>query len=334
MNLRDNPDALTGPRAPAEGTGDTRDEGRTAVHLLATRYPRTALPEIYNDVVTIRRRVAEATLDAEGIAAEHMDHHAAALACGLSAWAEHDAGNTRVAFTTAQSGILHAVTNAVDANVVMWLRGLQSLMAYRAGWLHEALRYARLGRSAQEPHAGTARVWLHSLEALSQAALGDALASSAALRAAEDARGLARDNEVDAAGGLLRFDTVRQEAYEARARAFIPGAERRAIETAEKVVHAYAGASPEVYSCTDEMGAHITLALAYASLDEIDAVAEALRPVFRLEPGRRVAGLVSATMLVHSRLRRPMRARESRVRELQEEIEQFGQVPLTIDVLR
>jgi len=259
-----------------------------------------------------------------------VDHYWAALACGLSAWADHDAGNTGEAFAAARSGIAHAALNAVDDSVVMWLRGVQALVAYHQGWLHEALRHARLGLSIRASHAGTVRIWLHSLVAMSQAALGDALASSAALRAAEDARVLSRHDELDEIGGLLHFDPMRQEAYEARARAFIPGAERRAVKTAESVVDAYARASADMYSCTDEMGARVTLALAYANLDEIDATVEALRPVLRLEPDRRVAGLVSAVMLVHGRLRRPMRAREVRVRELQEEMENFCRMPLTI----
>ncbi|MYS87391.1 hypothetical protein [Embleya scabrispora] len=303
-----------------------------AVRRLAAVYPHTALPAIYEKLVAVRRCATSAEPGYADPDGSQVDPLTKALALGIHGWSRHDLGDTREALATTQAGVLSAVVDARDPSAEVWLRGVQSLIAYRAGWVHEALRYARLGASVHDPEVGTASVWLHSLVALTQATLGDALAASAALRAAADARELSRRDELDEIGGLLLFDPARQSAYEALTRVFIPGAERRAIEAAESTLSSYEAVAPSGYSRSDEMLARVAIALAYASLDEIEATTEALRPVFRLDSAWRVHGLISLMMVVHVRLRRPMRARETRVRELQEEIETFCQMPLSLDL--
>ncbi|GCD92633.1 hypothetical protein [Embleya hyalina] len=328
MKLTNKVDVLGGPRDTIEFPSPARTAA--AIRRLAAVYPHTALPSIHEELVAVRRHAT--TLRAPGDPDDsRVDPLTKALARGVSAWALHDLGDTREALAMAQAGLLDAVVEARDPSAEVWLRGVQSLIAYRAGWVHEALRYARLGASVRDMGVGTASVWLHSLVALTQATLGDALAASAALRAAADARKLARRDELDEIGGLLVFDPAEQSAYEALTRVFIPGAERRAIECGETALGTYAAITPERYSSTDEMIARVSIALAYANLDEIEATTEALRPVLRIEPSWRVDGLRSLVMLVHERLRRPMRVRETRVRELQEEIETFCQMPLSLD---
>ncbi|WP_406290192.1 hypothetical protein [Embleya sp. NBC_00896] len=329
MKLPNKVDVLGEPRDAIEFLSPARTAA--AIRRLAAVYPHTALPTIHAELVAVRRHATLAVSEHGDPDGSQIDPLTKALARGLSAWARHDLGDTREALAMAQAGVLNAVVDAHNPSAEVWLRGVQSLIAYRAGWVHEALRYARLGASVRNTGVGTASVWLHSLIALTQAALGDALAASAALRAAADARELSRRDELDEIGGLLTFDPARQSAYEALTRVFIPGAEGRAIECAETALRMYAVAAPENYSCADEMVARVAAALAYASLDEIEATTEALRPVLRLEPAWRVDGLVSLVMVVHGRLRRPMRARETRVRELQEEIETFCQMPLSVD---
>ncbi|MFJ8744069.1 hypothetical protein ACIRL2_32425 [Embleya sp. NPDC127516] len=329
MKLPNKVDVLEEPGGAVEFLSPARTTA--AVRRLAAVYPHTALPTFHDELVAVRRR-------ATAVESEHGDPDGArvdpltkALVRGISGWARHDLGDTREALAATQAGLVNAVADARNPSAEVWLRGVQSLIAYRAGWVHEALRYARLGASVQDSGVGTAAVWLHSLVALTQASLGDALAASAALRAAADARELSRRDELDEIGGLLNFDPARQSAYEALTRVFIPGAERRAIEAAEIALSRYAAVAPEGYSFADEMQARVAIALAYASLDEIEATTEALRPVLRLEPAWRVHGLLSLVMQVHMRLRRPLRARETRVRELQEEIETFCQMPLSLD---
>ncbi|WP_406290160.1 hypothetical protein [Embleya sp. NBC_00896] len=304
---------------------------RAATHRLAAGYPNTPLPEIHDELAAVRRSALYWSQDRDHLDGERGDQLTAALACGLYAWARHDLGDTRTALAVAQAGLISAIVDARHPGAEVWLRGVQSLIAYRAGWVHESLHYAQSGLSVQDDEIGTATIWLHSLTALTQAVLGDALAASAALSAGRHVRALSRLDDLDRIGGLLHFGQARQDAYEAQARAFITGSERSTIEYAESAIGAFeSGGSPN-RSVHDEMSARVAAALAYANLDEIEATAEALRPVLRLDPAWRVDGLRSSMMLVHQRLRRPFRAREARVRELQKDIEGFCQMPLFID---
>jgi hypothetical protein len=328
MKLPDSVDVLADPQS-TEHLSPTETQATT--RRLATAYPFTPLPSIHDEVIAVRRAAVHWFEHRDRPDGEHVDHLTAALARGLSAWARHDLGDTRGALAFAQAGLMNAILSARHPGAEVWLRGMQSLIAYRAGWVHESLRYARLGASVPGADVGSSAIWLHSLVALTQATLGDALAASAALRAAQDARALARRDELDTIGGLFHFSRTSQDAYEAQTRVFIPGAERRAIECAQSVIAAAGSGPTNRRPMYDEMSARISIALAHANLDDVEAAAEALRPVLRLDPAWRVDGLLAPMMLVHQRLRRPMRVREARVRDLQEEIESFCQMPLFID---
>ncbi|MGH3977690.1 MAG: hypothetical protein ACRDRZ_01620 [Pseudonocardiaceae bacterium] len=69
--------------------------------------------------------------------------------------ASHDLGDTHAGMTQARAAYVCA-DNAGHDGLRAWVRGLQSLVAYWAGWPHEALRCTQLGAEAAARATGTA----------------------------------------------------------------------------------------------------------------------------------------------------------------------------------
>ncbi len=83
------------------------------------------------------------------------------------------------------------------------------MVAYWAGWPHEALRYAQLGAHAAAGVRGTAAVYLPALEARAYAVLGEAVESREAVERAHAARERGVPDELDEFGGFLAFTRPR-----------------------------------------------------------------------------------------------------------------------------
>ncbi|UGQ10803.1 hypothetical protein LO772_28935 [Yinghuangia sp. ASG 101] len=318
------------------------------------RYPAVAPVDVLPDIHR---------LHAEHVAAEQEAGTAeaalgASLAADLVARTYLDLGDPRAAVAQADAALIYA-DRARSHGARVRHRALQSLSAYWAGWPHEALRYARLG-SISDQAGGSGPAMLKAVEARSHALLGDGLAASDALRAA-DAAAASEPDELDALGGLLRFDEARRTYFEAEARVHIPGGARTAAERALTAIRLFRDAAvraagsaavqaerrllpdptdpadPADPAPADALTAPDTapetaaclavLALAHARQDNLDGVRAALDDLLPLDPVRRTLPVVLSTARVHAELRRPAWIRDPRVRDMQELIETFCQVP-------
>jgi hypothetical protein len=217
--------------------------------------------------------------------------------------------------------------NADHHGLRVWVRGLQSLVAYWAGWPHEALRYAQLGSEYARQTTGTAAVWLPAQEARAWAMLGDADATRTAIERADDARERVRPDELDELGGLLTFTRPRQLYYTADATVWLPDDAERAERDATEAVTAYEAAEPHERSFGDEAGARTDLALARIARGELDGAREAVAPVLDLPADQRINGVVTSALRVHAALRNPAYGTSPVAKEVQGEIEAFCQTP-------
>jgi ATP/maltotriose-dependent transcriptional regulator MalT len=250
----------------------------------------------------------------------------AGVTCGLLAFASHDLGDPHSAMTQARTAYVCA-DNAGHDGLRAFVRGIQSLAAFWAGWPHEALRYAQLGTDLTAQVTGTSAVYLPALAARASAALGDEEGSRAAVEQAYGARERVIPDELDELGGILTFDRPKQLYYAADATVWLPGEEERAEREASEAIRAYEHAEEAERSFTCEAGSRADLALARAYRGELDGARETLRPVLDLPPARRVRVVVTSALRVHTALRDPRYRGSPAATETQQEIEAFCQVP-------
>ncbi|MGH8906494.1 MAG: hypothetical protein ACRD0K_08255 [Egibacteraceae bacterium] len=248
----------------------------------------------------------------------------AGIACGLLASACHDLGDPYTAMTQARTAYVCA-DNAGYDGLRAWVRGQQALIAYWAGWPHEAVRYAQLGTDLAARVIGTSAVYLPALAARAYAALGDEDGSRTAIEQAHSARERVTPDELDEFGGLLTFDRPKQLYYAADATVWVPGEEERAEREALEAIQAYEHAEETERSVVCEVGSRADLALALAHRGELDGAREALRPVLDVPPAWRIRGIVTSALRVHAALRDPRYRGSPAAAETQQEIEAFCQ---------
>ncbi len=205
----------------------------------------------------------------------------------------------------------------------VWVRVVQFMIAYWAGWPHEAVRYAQLGADAAAWVTGTAAVYLPAMATRAHAVLGDGDGSQAAVERARTAGDAVIPDELDELGGLLTFDRPKQLYYAADATVWLPGEEERAEREAAEAVTAYEQAER---SFTCEASSRADLALARAGHGDLDGARAALRPVLDLPAGQRVrTSIMKLALRVHVALRDPRYHGSPAAQETQEEIEAFCQ---------
>ncbi|MER6832257.1 hypothetical protein ABT352_40160 [Streptosporangium sp. NPDC000563] len=203
---------------------------------------------------------------------------------------------------------------------------MKSLIAYWAGWPHEAARYAQAGSEVAARIRGTGSVWLPAQEARVWAVLGDRQRAVAAIERANDARDQVEPDDLDNLGGIMTFPLPRQLYYIADTYVWLPGQESEADRVAGEAITAYNQASPEERSFGDEAGASADQALARVNMGDLEGAAEALRPVLEMPTEQRIGGVVASAMRVHAALRTPSCLGAGPARTLQQEIEHYGQV--------
>lgn len=314
--------------ATVEGSNvgpETLYQLRDDVSRLARAYPQQALPALLGDLTELQD-VTFRALEGRQRPAETRDLYVlAGAATGMLAKASHDLGDPHAAITQARTAYICA-ENAGHEPLQVWTRGLQSMIAYWAGWPHEAVRYAKLGAGKAAQIRGTAAVWLPAQEARAWAVLGDEENASAAITRAVRARDTVEPDDLDALGGILTFTLPRQLYYAADAQAWLPGGEAQAEQAAGEAITAYEDASSTDQSFSDLAGSRADQALARAEQGDLDGAAAALRPVLELPSEQRIGGIIASTMRVHAvlsdRAFRPVPI----ARRLQEEIEAFTEV--------
>jgi transcriptional regulator with XRE-family HTH domain len=129
--------------------------------------------------------------------------------CGLLAWMVSDVGRHAEAETQARTAWLCAELAGADG-LRAWVRATQSKVAYWDGRVQESAALA--GDGLRFAASDSARVLLASLSARAWARVGDPDQAHAALRAAEDERERAGEDEV---GGLLGFSEASRATWPA-----------------------------------------------------------------------------------------------------------------------
>lgn len=311
----------------AEGSNvgpETLDQLRDEVARCAAAYPQQPLPQILADLVDLQD-VAFRLLEGRQRPSESRDLYLLAGALsGMLAKASHDLGDPHSAMTQARTAYVCA-DNAGHSGLRMWTRGLQSMIAYWAGWPNEAVRYARLPAEKDRRNRGTASVWLPAQEARALAVLGEAEEADKAIRRATAARENVEPDDLDQLGGILTFTRPRQLYYEADARVWLPDgdvAETAALEA----IAAYRSATPEDRSFSDEAGASADLSLARVNGGELEGAKEALQPVLNLSSEQRIGGILASVRRVHSAIRNQGYGTSTAGREIQQEIEAYSQI--------
>lgn len=305
---------------------ETLDQLRDEVARLAAAYPRQPLPALLGDLIELQD-VAFRLLEGRQRPGESADLYLLAGAVsGMLAKASHDLGDPTSAMTQARAAHVCA-DNAGHPGLQAWTRGLQSLIAYWAGWPNESIRYAGLGAEAAGRTTGTTAVWLPAQEARAWAVLGDAEKAEASIHRAMQARDAVSGDDLDGLGGIMTFTRPRQLYYAADTRVWLPGSEHDAERTAAEAIAAFEAADPADRSFSDEAGCCADQALARVNGGDLDGAADALRPVLGLPAAQRIGGIITSVMRVHQALRDPRHRGAQIVRDAQLEIEAYCEVP-------
>jgi hypothetical protein len=184
--------------------------------------------------------------------------------------------------------------NADHDGLRTWVRGLQSLICYWAGWSQDALRYARLGAGPSRSVRGAGAVWIACQEARAWGMVGNESATLAALNRAGWARDRITGDDLDEIGGLLGFCPARQLYYAADALTAIPEQQRVAERIAVEAISSYELLPPEDRSYSDEAGARCDLALVRVRSGDLAGALEAMSPVLDLPVEQRINGVAAS----------------------------------------
>jgi hypothetical protein len=312
--------------AGAEGSNvgpETMAEIQQEVARLAAAYPQQPLASLLGDLVQVQD-VTFRLLEGRQPPTQTRDLYAwAGMTSGMLAKASHDLGDPRAAMTQARAAFVCAETADHDG-LRTWVRGLQSLIAYWAGWPNEALRFARLGADPARRTSGTARVWIAALEARAWALFGNGDEAQGCIERADDLRDRTTPDDLDEMGGILTFTRPRQLYYVADALAWLPEQRRTAEERAITAVQEYESSPDSERSFGDESGARTDLAVARVRLGDTEGAREALTPVLELPVPQRINGVVASVQRVHGALREAATSGSRQAADLQEEIEVFA----------
>lgn len=298
------------------------------VRYVAVAYPRRPLTEVLSHLVEAQDLVFAFLEHRQR--ADHLRHlyFLGGVTGGLLAKASHDLGNSHAALTHARTA-LSCADNADHNGLRAWVRGLQSLVSYWAGDPHESVRYAQLGAGHAERSNSTTGVWLPVSEARAWAALGNAEAAREALERADHAWGAVRNDDLDDVGGICTFGRARQLYYAADALAWLPGEAAGGQQYSTMAVGAYSDQSGPDWAFGDAAGSQAAMALTRIAQRDLEGAAEAMAPVLELPADHRINGIVHSARRVHRALRSA--GLGGRERSLQEEIENFGRMPIHAD---
>jgi hypothetical protein len=308
-------------------TEETMEQVYDDVRRLCVAYPQQPLAAILGDLVTTQDTVFSLLENRQRPQHARQLYLLGGITSGLMAKASHDMSDPHAALTQARTAYLCA--DIADHNGLRaWTRGLQSLVTYWDGRLRESVRYAQAGAEPARSAGSTAGVWLSVSEARAWAALGNAADARAAIERAERGWETARDDELDAIGGICTFTRSRQLYYAADALAWLPSEAETAESYSEQAVVAYTDQAAPDWAFGDSAGSRADLAVARVYRGELEGAAEAIGPVLDLPPEQRIRGIISSAQHVHDALRRSGRADDSAALELEEQIELFARTPV------
>lgn len=301
---------------------ETLDQLTDDIRRLAVAYQQRPLGEILGEMVDVQSS-AFTLLEGRQKPGQTRDLYLmAGVVSGFMAKASHDLGASHDALTQARAAYACA-DNAGHDGLRAWTRGLQSLIAYWAGRLDDAARYARLGLDVA-PGLGTSSVWLHSSEARALAGLGRMGEARSALDRAAEAQDRVQPDTLDELGGMCTFGRARQLYYGADALSWSTAAEAEAIaEYAADSIDAYVSGPSIERAFGDEAGARCALAIARVYSSQLDGAVDAMTPVLELPREKRINGIVSSVARVQQTLNSPELAGRER-RELFDALEAYS----------
>lgn len=304
---------------------ETLDQIYADVRRLVWAYPQRPLAEILSNLVLTQDTVFSLLETRQRPAVAQQLYLLGGIVGGLLAKASHDTADPHAALAQSRAAYLCA-EQADHDGLRAWIRGLQALITYWDGRLHESVRYAQAGAQLAGRSNSTAMVWLPVSEARAWAALGNVHATHRAIERAERSWETVQGDELDELGGICTFSRARQLYYSADALAWLPSESASAQEYAGQAITAYEDTSAPEWAFGDAAGSRCDLAVARIAAGEVEGARDAIAPVLETPPEQRIRGIISSVQHVHAALRRPELAETGK--DLQEEIEIFTKTPL------
>lgn len=218
---------------------------------------------------------------------------AACRTSGLLAHVALDGGDYPTADARAPlAGVLACY--AEDPALLAWVRGLQSLIAYWDGRVHQAAELAADGLM-QCPAGGDA-VRLQALRARALAGAADVAAGLQALELAEQAHEQDErqdDGDGEPLGGVFAFDPAKRLAYAGTTLLATGRAEAlpQAIKASTRALAAYQRGPDQDRSSGDIQAAHLDLATAHTRAGDLDVAHLHLAVVAQVPPLHRTASI-------------------------------------------
>lgn len=248
---------------------------------------------------------------------------AAGRLSGILAYSALDLGDADAALEHARAAG-RCAQYAGDMELLMWVRGTQSLIARFNGDYGIALDYVRDGlqHAGDVPGTGEARLLCGEVQCLSN--LGDSRAANRTLHLAEQAR--ERVHRPDSLAGLFEFSETKQRYYAASSLIWLDGGDdaRAAATEAEAAITSWEQMPPEQRSLDDERLCHIYLATAQVQLGEVEAAAEAMAPVLALPVEAQISWINKRAHRVGSMLSAPRFRHSHTATDLREAITALG----------
>ncbi|MGH3616276.1 MAG: hypothetical protein ACRDRK_27515 [Pseudonocardia sp.] len=297
---------------------DMLEELFMEVRRIGTEYQLSPIHMILGDLLNLQDIVFR-LLDGRQRPADTRDLFlVAGLTSGMLANASHDLGDNRAALTQARTAYICA-DNADHDTLRAWVRGIQSMVSYWAGWAHDAVRFATLGTEPASRVQGTVTCWIPSLQGRAWALLGNVAEAKDAVARASQAREVVVLSDLDKMGGKLTFPLPRQLYYNADTNSWLAGEESATLDFGERALAGYANLPPSQRSYIDESIARIDIALAQARQGNLSGVEATVSPVLELAPTERIGGVVVNIARLRAELRgKPEKSAESLTRELED----------------
>ncbi|HTJ68781.1 MAG TPA: hypothetical protein VL551_14695 [Actinospica sp.] len=287
---------------------------------IAALYPTTPLYEFLGDLVNLQEVTYQLLESRQRIKVQRDLHLIAALSSGLLAKASHDQADPRNAMILARAAYVSA-EDAGHPGLQGWIRGIQALTAYWAGWTQQAADFA--AQAQNETLAGTVTAWLPALEARAHASLGDHDRAHAALKKAQTARDHLHLSDLDEFGGLLTFPAAQQLYYRAEALVLDDPTSPAALEAANQAVTAYSDPDQGHWAFGDEAGSRAHQAVALIASEHFDGAAESLEPVFNLPTAQRTHGIAVCVQRAKEALPAPAAGQTRLINQLRRSAEEF-----------
>ena len=286
---------------------------------LARAYPVQPVPVLFDDLAAFQDVVFR-LLERRQRPGQTRDlYWLAAASSALLGNGCMDLGNPGGAIDHLRTAYVCA-ENAGDADLQAYVRVIQSMTSYWAGWIEDASNYAAAGSSL--PAHGTVSVWLPALAARAHAARGDIDAARRSLDQTADALAAVTPTDLDAIGGEFTFTAPRRLYYSADVLTWSPDSADDTVQAARAAIGAYETATADLASAQNLTLSRVDLALAHAQSHDVDAASEALDAVLAIDPADRTDPVCQATRRVHRALTSP-RLQSPSARALSSELEYF-----------